>query len=404
MAVRTVFLRSSDMYKKAFLGTAFVLSAILSVCSCDKSKSEPQTPPEPPVPAVDLTPDGKYANCFIVSEPGTYDFAAFRADGTQVTDASSADWLWSEGASAASALVRDVSFSEGRIRFTAASGRGNAVIAALDKDGQIVWSWHIWLTEQPALQTLDNGTVFMDRNLGATASKPSDGAATYGLKYQWGRKDPFYGGAYNETDKDEAGNFLYEAFVRAKGYTVFNPSLGCDWGTMLCGAQTGTVDYAVKHPSTFIYTTPEIYGADNDVRDWMWVRNSYLWSAKNTGAKTAYDPCPAGYRVPDDDAWEGTGYYNIFDKGDGGKTHTTSAGEVFWWPLCGTRWGDKDAGRLGYVYQPENGGGQLIIWMRTTELCGTSAACFYSLGGTYTGSSYGMYRAHGGAVRCVKEQ
>ena len=173
---------------------------------------------------------------------------------------------------------------------------------------------------------------------------------------------------------------------------------------MLCGAQTGTVDYAVKHPSTFIYTTPEIYGAGNDVRDWMWVRNSYLWSAKNTGAKTAYDPCPAGYRVPDDDAWEGTGYYNIFDKGDGGKTHTTSTGEVFWWPLCGTRWGDKDAGRLGYVYQPENGGGQLIIWMRTTEMCGTSAACFYSLGGTYAGSSYGMYRAHGGAVRCVKEQ
>ena len=361
------------------------------------------TPPEPQIPAVDLTAEGKYANCFIVSQAGTYDFAAFRPDGTEVSGIASADWLWSEGGSAAAALVQDVSYSDGRIRFTASSGRGNALVAALDADGEIVWSWHIWMTEQPSLQTMDNGTVFMDRNLGATASKPSDGAATYGLKYQWCRKDPFYGGAANETDRDDSGNYIYQAFDRAKGYTVFNPSLGREWSTVLCSAQTGTVDYAVKHPSAFIYTTPEIYGDDADVRDWMWVRNSYLWSAKSTGAKTAYDPCPAGYRVPDDDAWEGTGYYNIFDKGDGGKTHTTAAGEVFWWPLCGTRWGDKDAGRLGYVYQAENGG-QLISWMRTTNMCGTNAACFYTLGGTYADASYGMYRAHGGAVRCVQEQ
>lgn len=36
----------------------------------------------------------------------------------------------------------------------------------------------------------------MDRNLGATDTK---GQESYGLLYQWGRKDPFIGGKANET-------------------------------------------------------------------------------------------------------------------------------------------------------------------------------------------------------------
>lgn len=46
-------------------------------------------------------------------------------------------------------LIGEVSLGEeGRIRFTTADPfvEGNAVVAACDADGAILWSWHLWLT------------------------------------------------------------------------------------------------------------------------------------------------------------------------------------------------------------------------------------------------------------------
>lgn len=56
------------------------------------------------------------------------------------------------------------------------------MIGAFDADRKVLWSWHIWNSDAVSLDHVDNGTRFMDRNLGAR-----------------GRKDPFYGGAKNET-------------------------------------------------------------------------------------------------------------------------------------------------------------------------------------------------------------
>ena len=90
-------------------------------------------------------------------------------------------------------LVKNVSYSNGEITFRATDRKGNAVIAAKDAAGNILWSWHIWLTDQPVEHVYKNnaGTV-MDRNLGATSATPGDIGAL-GLLYQWGRKDPFLG-------------------------------------------------------------------------------------------------------------------------------------------------------------------------------------------------------------------
>lgn len=88
---------------------------------------------------------------------------------------------------------------------------GNAVIAAYDGAGTIVWSWHIWVTDvdlDTKVQTYtvhaDYNTyptfqspVMMDRNLGATDDKlwsaATDPKGSHGLFYQWGRKDPIIG-------------------------------------------------------------------------------------------------------------------------------------------------------------------------------------------------------------------
>lgn len=358
-------------------------AAMLLAVSCSKNGGE--NPPFEP-DGTDLSADG-FANCYIVEKGGRYCFQTRRVDGSAVDGAVRADWVWSTCDVQASGLLSDVSYNDGYICFTAAEGKGNALVAAFDASGNVVWSWHIWLTEQPSLQTLDNGTVFMDRNLGAMSARPEDVSLTYGLKYQWGRKDPFYGGASNEDASS--------VFSRARENTVFNPALDMDWGAVKTDGSTGTVDYTVANPTTFIYSDKTENGCD-----WLAVRNDYLWSEEGTDAKTNYDPCPAGYRVAFDGAWEGCGYWNVDDDPVyGGRTHVTESGETFWWPLAGTRWGDSDAGMLGYVGL--NGVG--VIWIRTTLNCGYNASCFYYHQGTYLGSSYAMYRAYGESVRCVRD-
>ena len=98
----------------------------------------------------------------------------------------------------------------GDIFLTVGEGRGNALVALM-QDGKVVWSWHVWVTDAPQTMTYGNGTVFMDRNLGA-AGTTAGGTDAYGMYYQWGRKDPFYGGEKTETSAN--------AFLEAKNGTV----------------------------------------------------------------------------------------------------------------------------------------------------------------------------------------
>lgn len=69
--------------------------------------------------------------------------------------------------------------------------KGNAVVAAKDASGVILWSWHIWLTDQPNEEVYKNDAgVMMDRNLGALSVQKGS-VLSLGLLYQYGRKDPF---------------------------------------------------------------------------------------------------------------------------------------------------------------------------------------------------------------------
>ena len=222
--------------------------------------------------AIDLSMSGS-ANSYIVSETGVYKFPAVKGNSEQSVGAvASAEVLWeSFGTSTKPSvgdLVKSASYANGYVAFSTADTfiEGNAVVAAKDASGTILWSWHIWLTNLPEDETYNNNAgIMMARNLGATRS------STYGLYYQWGRKDPF--SYYGKS-------------------TITLPS------SVETSAGTGTVDYVTQNPMTCVK------GIRSTNEDWHFSkRDDTLWGSE----KTIYDPCPAGYRVPDASVWEKAG-------------------------------------------------------------------------------------------------
>ena len=223
------------------------------------------------------------ANCYIVTKAGKYIFKTLKGNSSEsVGSVASAEVLWetfgTHKAPEVGDLVKDVSYNNGEITFKATDRKGNAVIAAKDASGKILWSWHIWMTDQPVEKVYPSNATVMDRNLGAI-SATSGNVGTIGLKYQWGRKDPFLGEA--------SLNFNVEAKS-----TITWPL------SEQSSATTGTIIYATEHPTTFIDRT-----AESTNHDWYYTGNKSTdntrWTTSDK-AKSIYDPCPAGWRVPDD--------------------------------------------------------------------------------------------------------
>ena len=232
--------------------------------------------------------NGKYmpSNCYMVKEGGYYQFDSRSVDKVNVfagskpyTDGYRAKWLWSTGTES---IVSNVGIGDsGRISFALkANANGNAVIALCDKDGKIVWSWHIWAITmenpmEPTHWSRGDTWLMSDINLGAT-SKAQDDENAYGLYYQWGRKDPF------PADKTKC---VFNTGVTIKGVSSKNADVTAD-----------AVGYAVANPTYFLY--------ENAYRTWISnedqaVNAQSLWNSTTTkSAKTKYDPCPQGYCVP----------------------------------------------------------------------------------------------------------
>lgn len=135
------------------------------------------------------------ANCYVVSSPGCYKIKAVKGNSSvSVGSVSSCRVLWESFGTDepinSNDLIEDVLYDSGYICFKTSEifRKGNAVITA-NGGGRILWSWHIWLTDQPQGQRYDNNgrytATMMDRNLGATSATPED-AGTIGLLYQWG--------------------------------------------------------------------------------------------------------------------------------------------------------------------------------------------------------------------------
>lgn len=247
--------------------------------------------------------------------------------------------------------------------------QGNVIIALRGKVAghlstkEILWSWHIWVTEKDlAPVTVNhayNGTSEMAQyNLGWTDKtsaqstiypnrvldlrvvqdeKPATASAylsepfnftQYGdaistpdnvgsnAFYQWGRKDPFLTATHENKNKT----------VSTQDYTVSSGD-----NQLVQEPLTGTGDpdfgYGIRHPYLVLknnYSTGWVGGAAHVGGTDAERQNSAiaynLWSAYVRGqhdktnyggskAKTVYDPCPPGFEVPSKNAFMGFAGY-----------------------------------------------------------------------------------------------
>lgn len=322
------------------------------------------------------------ANCYIISEPGAYKFKSVKGNSsTNVASISSVSVLWETYGTnvgpTAGDLVGSAKYSNGYITFYTGSEfkEGNAVIAARDASGNVLWSWHIWFTDKPAEHVYKNNAgTLMDRNLGATSATPGEVGAL-GLLYQWGRKDPFIGSS------------SVTSSVKAKTTT--------EWTAVSCDNTTGTLEYAIANPTTFIKGDTSYHktesGSSIVTEDWLKNSNDYLWDS----SKTIYDPCPVGWKVPDGYFWENAGVdKTTFDSTNKGYSFPLSSGTA-WYPLAGYMSSYESAvlkltSSYGYylTYQPQVSDHNAIYMITSSSQVTTRAA---------------NARSFASSVRCMKE-
>lgn len=273
------------MKKNIQLPIFLLLAGLVIFASCEKTTPDPES---------QATLFADPANCFMVNAPGFYTFKTVKGKTTEsVGDIATASVLWESFGTDAQPKVGDIIteayYKEGRIYFSTPDvlKDGNAVIAVKDASNKILWSWHIWVcngwdpkataqTYYKKAGTTTFGAV-MDRNLGATSASAND-VRSMGLMYQWGRKDPFLGNDGVSEHKAAASTLIWPDPV-------------------LKTAETGTIDFAIAHPTAFIYPGQNAKESING--DWYFmeedkVTDNTRWNEK----KDLYDPCPAGWTLP----------------------------------------------------------------------------------------------------------
>ena len=308
--------------------------------------------------------DENTANCYAVSAPGYYSFPLVYGnaikDGTANTSAytstapsannilsnfinhtdnaitdpyisknadctpAKAELVWQDEPS----LVTDIKYNNrgnGNISFSVKKNtirQGNAVIAIKDAGNNVLWSWHIWVTDEDINKTIEitnhqgykykmlsvnlgwcdaNTVTYAERSckvkfIAGKASqtitvKQASNSIKTGVNhpyYAWGRKDPFQPSNglddINKTwyDKDDASS-------------TNNPAIE-DFSTGITCIKNN-----ILKPNVI---NGQYYGDDTYVNLWSANNNVYT-NNDNPVVKTIYDPSPVGFKIPPSNAFTG---------------------------------------------------------------------------------------------------
>lgn len=204
---------------------------------------------------------------------------------------------------------------------------GNVIIAAYkdESKSEVLWTWHLWITDRVNLHGNPNGYIVQDRNLGAIAAEPEGGQGTnmWGLYYQWGRPTPF---RVVESNKVPATS-----------------------------TQASTAEEAVKDPE-------KLYGSGASSGDWLSTTNNQLWGYQNDFTKqkkTIYDPCPQGYMVADRRVWENVATYQATNGWQEYGAKISISGSDIWYPIQGCVYADGT---------PSQAANSVRMWSSTVDI------------------------------------
>lgn len=254
---------------------------------------------------------------------------------------------------------------------------GNALIAVTPVNSDnILWSWHIWSTNYvpdlgmnstksstsvpggyvyrlPSSAFSGNQKVMMDRNLGAMGT--SHNINSWGMLYQWGRKDPFPPNGINIEGEDTDYDLAYLA----------------DYNT------------SIQNPTTFYY------GYFN----WLLGGSDYLWE---NSTKSIFDPCPAGWKVAPSSAYNVPMSTTI--RWNSGPTVYTDGATYtplnIWYPAQG--------GIYYLTGNPTGRGNTVYLWSCTDGFFDSSYALYITR--QMNTSANDLDRAYGLPVRCIQEE
>ena len=252
------------------------------------------------------------ANCYLIQGSGNYKFKSVIGNtDAPVGNVKSVEVLWesfgTDERPNVGDLISSVSYKNGYIRFSTPENfrDGNAVIAAKNSKGTILWSWHIWCAEEGWSEQVyaNDAGVMMDRNLGATSAVPGNVGAL-GLMYQWGRKDPFLG---------------------SSSLTKYKEALST--GVWKTSTEKDVYDMIDDNPMT-------IYTGNRTISPFAWDYE-----------KTPRDPCPVGWRVPngrDGNVWKVAGLTEKWDSVNKGLLFEIGVTPSAWYPAAGYRSGNSN--------------------------------------------------------------
>ena len=277
-----------------------------------------------------------------------------------------AELLWQDAEELITAVRIDGDYLTLTVGKHATTQEGNALVAAKDAEGNIVWSWHIWVTKQTfaaedlvAVNTDSHTYSVTPVNLGWVSANSTN---TF---YQWGRKDPFMG----------KGDVTYES-----------------------SSPTVTIADNIQNPTTF-------YRVGDTNRDKPSTAEFFnLWDAQQTSngnniatatVKTVYDPSPAGFCVPTGNLYKymyNTKVVFTWDDANKGRNLPSSTSNVFF-PASGYR-----ARGSGSITNDNTEG----FYWSASACYGHSGRYFSFTSSTRTWND--SYRANGFSVRAVAEE
>lgn len=327
--------------------------------------------------ATDLS--ASQANSYVISAAGAYKFPALKGNSNEsIGTVKGVEILWETYNNAESvtknSVISKVDYEGSEVFFEtpATLKPGNALIAAKDASDNILWSWHIWIPSTAI--TTDTYGIYnhelMDRYLGAlvAATTESVPVESYGLTYQWGRKDPFVGaqGVASGTNAKVAGVSMSNA--------------------------AGTITLAES------IAQPTVYG-NGGWGSWLPEADNSLWS---NDSKTIYDPCPAGYRIParnTSQPWHSSDLSTVTGWSENESAHYFTLGSpVTVFPFSGYR---DEGGPTSINYA----GYRACIW--TSYASGGTGAGHLNVRSASKGNAHALSStavSRGGTIRCVKEE